>query len=120
MEGEFLKKNAEKNCPSNPRLGKVGGQAVMEGVMMRSPKQMATAVRRTDDKTIVVRTKPSTSVRNKYKILDLPLIRGVVNLVEMFMLSFSTLTASTEMKNCRQRSPPNLKNGWKSISVKTF
>lgn len=92
-----MKKNAEKNCPLNPRLGKVGGQAVMEGVMMRSPKQMATAVRRTDDQTIVVRTQPSTTVRSKYKILDLPLIRGVVNLVEMFILSFSTLTASTEM-----------------------
>ena len=88
-----MKKNEEKN----PRLGKVGGQAVMEGVMMRSPKQMATAVRRTDDQTIVVRTQPSTTVRNKYKILNLPLIRGVVNLVEMFLLSFSTLTASTEM-----------------------
>ena len=69
----------------------------MEGVMMRSPKQMATAVRRTDDRTIVVRTKPSTTVRDKHKILNLPLIRGVVNLVEMFLLSFSTLTASTEM-----------------------
>ncbi len=88
-----MKKNAEKN----PRLGKVGGQAVMEGVMMRSPKQMATAVRRTDDKTIVVRTKPSTTVRDKNKLLNLPLVRGVVNLVEMFLLSFSTLTASTEM-----------------------
>jgi uncharacterized protein YqhQ len=59
-----LKKNAEKNCPLNPRLGKVGGQAVMEGVMMRSPKQMATAVRRTDDQTIVVRTQPSTRIES--------------------------------------------------------
>ena len=117
-----MKKNAEKNCPLNPRLGKVGGQAVMEGVMMRSPKQMATAVRRTDDQTIVVRTQPSTTVRSKYKILDLPLIRGVVNLIEMFILSFSTLTASTEMMGLEEElhseEPSKFENGWRSISAK--
>lgn len=69
----------------------------MEGVMMRSPKTTAIAVRRTDDGTVVVRSKPSKTVRDRYKILNIPIIRGVVNLVEMFILSFSTLTASTEM-----------------------
>ncbi len=81
----------------NPRLGKVGGQAVMEGVMMRSPKTTAIAVRRVDNGQIVVRSSDSKTVRNKYKFLNWPLIRGVVNLVEMFILSMSTLTASTEM-----------------------
>ncbi len=97
MEGEILSSKEEKSCSVNPRLGKVGGQAVMEGVMMRSPKTTAIAVRRTDDGTIVVRSKPSKTVRERYKFLNLPIIRGVVNLVEMFLLSFSTLTASTEM-----------------------
>lgn len=84
-------------CPMSSRLGKVGGQAVMEGVMMRSPKETAIAVRRTDDGEIVVRSHPTKTVRDRYKVLNLPIIRGVVNLVEMFILSFSTLTASTEM-----------------------
>lgn len=97
MEGEILSKKKEKNAPVNCRLGQVGGQAVMEGVMMRSPKETAIAVRRTDDGEIVVRSKPTKTVRDRHKILNLPLIRGVVNLVEMFILSFSTLTASTEM-----------------------
>ena len=97
MEGEILSKKEEKNNPVNCRLGQVGGQAVMEGVMMRSPKATAIAVRRTDDGEIVVRSKPTKTVRDRHKILNLPLIRGVVNLVEMFILSFSTLTASTEM-----------------------
>ncbi len=65
--------------------------------MMRSPTATAIAVRRTDDGQIVVRTKATKTVRDRYKILNLPIIRGVVNLVEMFILSFSTLTASTEM-----------------------
>ncbi len=97
MEGEILSKKIEKNKPRNARLGKVGGQAVMEGVMMRSPQTTAIAVRRTDDGQIVVRSKKTQTVRDRYKILNLPIIRGVVNLVEMFILSFSTLTASTEM-----------------------
>ena len=86
-----------KQLQMNPRLGKVGGQAVMEGVMMRSPKTTAIAVRRVDNGQIVVRSSDSKTVRNKYKFLNWPLIRGVVNLVEMFILSMSTLTASTEM-----------------------
>ncbi len=97
MEDEILSKNKKNSAPANPRLGKVGGQAVMEGVMMRSPSSTAIAVRRMDDNTIVVRKKPSQTVRTKYKILNLPIIRGIVNLVEMMILSFSTLTASTEM-----------------------
>lgn len=92
-----MSKKEEKNNPVNCRLGQVGGQAVMEGVMMRSPKATAIAVRRTDDGEIVVRSKPTKTVRERHKILNLPIIRGVVNLVEMFILSFSTLTASTEM-----------------------
>lgn len=92
-----MSKKIEKKQPRDPRLGKVGGQAVMEGVMMRSPTTTAIAVRRTDDGEIVVRSKQTKTVRDRYKILNLPIIRGVVNLVEMFILSFSTLTASTEM-----------------------
>lgn len=96
-EGEILNTNQKNSTPPNPRLGKVGGQAVMEGVMMRSPKTTAIAVRRMDDGQIVVRSHSTKTVRDRYKFLNLPIIRGVVNLVEMFILSFSTLTASTEM-----------------------
>lgn len=39
-----------KKRASNPRLGTVGGQAVMEGVMMKSKSEVAIAVRRMDDK----------------------------------------------------------------------
>lgn len=87
----------KKDTVKNPRLGKVGGQAVMEGVMMRSASKTAIAVRRTDDKTIVVRESTNKSLRDKNKFFNLPIIRGIVNLVEMLFLSFNTLTASTEM-----------------------
>ena len=94
-EANVLKKNLDENLTC--RRGRVGGQAVMEGVMMRSPTRTAIAVRRMDDQAIVVRESDNHSVRDKHKVLNWPIIRGVVNLVEMLKLSFGTLTASTEM-----------------------
>ena len=82
----------EKNC----RLGQVGGQAVLEGVMMKAGSDCATACRR-EGGEIVVLPRKFVSIRKKYKILNLPLLRGVVNLVEMLILSMSILTASAEV-----------------------
>lgn len=57
----------------------VGGQAVIEGVMMRGPKYTATAVREPGGQ-IVVDTKPTSSISDKYPILKKPLLRGCVAL----------------------------------------
>ena len=94
MKGDFYmgKKKKEKNC----RLGRVGGQAVLEGIMMRSGENVSLAVRK-DDGTIAVENSKFVSVRKKHKILDLPLIRGCVNMVEMLKMSYSTLERSAEM-----------------------
>ncbi len=80
----------------NPRLGKVGGQAVLEGVMMKAGDDTATACR-CEDGRIVVLPRKFVSVRKKHKILNLPLLRGVINFVEMLKLSMVTLTASAEV-----------------------
>lgn len=77
--------------------GSVGGQAVVEGVMMRSPEYTAIAVRRMDNKKIAVQRKPNSTLASKYKIARLPLIRGVVSFVESLKLSFSTITSATDM-----------------------
>ena len=82
----------EKNC----RLGKVGGQAVLEGVMMRSGDNISLAVRQ-EDGNIAVKNSKFTSIRKKHKILDLPIVRGCVNFVEMMKLSYSTLSDSAKM-----------------------
>ena len=86
----------KKSCQGIPsRLGRVGGQAVMEGVMMKSKTQYTTAVR-TPDGNIIRDTHPVTSIKDKVKLFRLPIIRGVVNFVEMLKLSMSTLTFSAE------------------------
>lgn len=79
------------------RRGAVGGQAIIEGVMMKSKKHTAIAVRRMDNKKIVVTRKGNSSVSDKCKILKWPLIRGVVNFAESMVLSFSTITQGTDM-----------------------
>ena len=84
-----------KKQETNPRLGQVGGQAVLEGVMMKSGEKCATACRLADGSITVFRDQ-FVSARKKHKICNLPLVRGVVNFVEMMMLSMKTLTASAE------------------------
>lgn len=78
------------------RLGRVGGQAVLEGVMMKSGERTALAVR---DESGAIRTSVDThtSVRKKYKFLNIPLVRGVVNFVETMILSYNTLMQSADM-----------------------
>ena len=77
------------------RLGTVGGQAVIEGVMMKNKERYSLAVRMPDG-SIRVHNDRFVSVRTKHKWLNLPLVRGVVNFVEMMRLSFKTLSISAD------------------------
>jgi len=88
-----MKKKDTEACCS--RLGKVGGQAVLEGVMMKAGNRTVTSCR-TDDGKIVVNDDGFVSVRKKHKILNIPILRGIINFVEMMILSVKTLGASAE------------------------
>ena len=80
----------------NPRLGKVGGQAVIEGVMMRSGEHLAVSVR-SGDGSIQTKTSTFVSARQKHKILGFPIIRGVVAFIESLRMSFSTLNDAANL-----------------------
>lgn len=87
---------SKKEKPAaNPRLGQVGGQAVLEGVMMRHKTKYATALRMPDG-TINIKEGEFVPSRQKHKFCNIPIIRGVINFVEMFILSYRVLTDSTE------------------------
>jgi len=78
----------------------IGGQAVIEGVMMRGPDSIATAVREPSGE-IIVKTEPFTPISNRYPIFKKPMIRGVVALIESLVqglkaLSFSAQAAGEE------------------------
>ncbi|MBQ2119231.1 MAG: DUF1385 domain-containing protein [Clostridia bacterium] len=90
-----MKEKQKDAFETNPRLGKVGGQAVMEGVMMKAGERTCTAVRQEDGSVTVV-TQNFTSVRKKHKWLNIPILRGAVNFVEMMILSYKTLSVSAD------------------------
>lgn len=74
----------------------VGGQAVMEGVMMRGRSAMATAVRDADG-IIRVESVRITPPEKQKKILRFPIIRGVVSFVSSFVTGMKTLMRSAEV-----------------------
>ena len=92
--------NKQAACP---RVD-IGGQAVMEGVMMKGPEAIAIAVRRPDD-TIVVKRQEYTPLSKKHKWMGYPFIRGVVNMVTMLTMGMSTLQESTEMLGMMDEEP---------------
>ncbi len=73
----------------------VGGQAVIEGVMMRSPSRVAVAVRRADG-SLAFKEWVFTSLTRKVRVLGLPVVRGAVSLFETLWLGFSALNFSAD------------------------
>ena len=73
----------------------VGGQAVIEGVMMRGPGVTATAVREPSG-TIVVQKEPTKSIADTYPILKKPFLRGCVALYESLVIGMKALSFSAK------------------------
>jgi uncharacterized protein YqhQ len=74
----------------------IGGQALIEGVMMRGPEKTVLSVR-TPDGSIVTEDVDFKPFKNKCKLLGLPIIRGVVGLIESLMMGYKTLMRSAEL-----------------------
>ena len=72
----------------------IGGQAVLEGVMMRNRDKYAVAVRKPDGE-ISVQNWDTGSVRDRHILLRLPIVRGVVAFIESLILGIKTLTYSS-------------------------
>lgn len=74
----------------------IGGQAVIEGVMMKGKNHYAVSVRKSDG-TIVTETKESTSIMDRFKFLRWPILRGIAVFVESLILGVTTLSFSAEL-----------------------
>ena len=96
-----------KSCP---RVD-IGGQAVMEGVMMKAPDAIAITVRRPDG-TMVVQRKEYTPAAKKHKWLGWPIIRGVVNMGSMLSMGMSTLEDSMKMLGDEYEEEPTKFEKW--------
>ncbi|MBR4080908.1 MAG: DUF1385 domain-containing protein [Clostridia bacterium] len=92
-----------ENKSSCPRVD-IGGQAVMEGVMMKVPDAIAIAVRRSNG-DIVVKRKEYVSPAKKHKWMGYPFIRGIINMGTMLSMGMSTLEESTKMLGTMDEEP---------------
>lgn len=75
------------------RYSGIGGQAVMEGVMMKNQDKYAVAVRKPDKEIIVEVSEYPGIIKNK-KIRNMPILRGVFSFIESLVLGMKTLTFS--------------------------
>ena len=71
----------------------IGGQAVLEGVMMKGKNYYAVAVRKADG-SIVCETKECRSIAERIKLFRLPLFRGMLVFVESLILGIKSLNFS--------------------------
>lgn len=73
----------------------IGGQALIEGIMMRGPKMSAMAVRNPEGKIVLEKSEINTS--NRPKIFKLPVIRGVFNFIDSMRTGYKCLMRSAEI-----------------------
>ncbi len=73
----------------------IGGQALIEGIMMKSPEKTALAVRM-PDKSIDITYLNGKGIRERYKILRVPVIRGVAGFVESMIQGYKAMMMSAD------------------------
>ena len=73
----------------------IGGQALIEGIMMKSPEKTALAVRM-PDKSIDITYLKGKSIRERYKILKLPILRGIAGFVESMIQGYKAMMLSAD------------------------
>ncbi len=110
-----MKNERSSWVPTNPNFDpnqpmQVGGQAVIEGVMMRAPGSVATAVRRANG-DIIVKHERFHSFNERMKLQKVPIIRGAIGLIDMMYLGIKTLNWSAEIAMLDVEEEEAKKNG---------
>lgn len=100
-----MKKKDKINSPEACRIAaakktSIGGQALIEGIMMRGPKMTAMAVRNTDGE--IVLEKWETSTKKTPKFFKLPIIRGVYGFITSMTVGYKALMRSAEISGLEE------------------
>lgn len=93
----------------------IGGQAVIEGVMMRGPKDASMSVR-TPEGTITTEVWQTVSTKDSLKFLKLPFFRGIVTFIETLIFGFKCLNRSAEIAGLDDDEPKD-ENGEKKADA---
>lgn len=89
----------------------IGGSAVMEGVMMKGPKEIATAVRKSDGE-IVLDKKEISSLVTKYHVNKIPIVRGVFAFFDSMISSIKALMWSAEFFDVEEEGKESKFDKW--------
>lgn len=76
----------------------LGGQAIIEGVLMKSSKYYAMAIRKNNGK-IITQNKKYISLKDRYKFLNIPILRGFISLIEMMIIGIKALDYSANQQS---------------------
>ena len=85
----------EKKCPAGGFKTMCGGQALIEGILMRGPKKQSIVIRRPDG-GLEIREKELKLIKDRYPVLGWPLIRGVVTFLDSMVEGVKALMFSAE------------------------
>ena len=88
----------------------IGGQALIEGILMRGPKKQAVVCRTQDG--LVEKTEELKLVRDKYPLLGLPFIRGVVTLFDSLFKGMAALSYSASLVPLEEQGKPDKIDQW--------
>ena len=110
-----MSENKNQAC----HITSIGGQAVIEGVMMRGPKESAIAVRKPDGE-IIVEKKPINSFVAKYKINKIRFVRGVLSFVESLIEGTKALMFSAEFFDIEEEEDKKKKEEMTEEELKKF
>lgn len=88
------------------RQNYIGGQAVIEGVMMRGKKMYAMAVR-TPDGTLAVEKKDIDDVFSRYKIFKYPIFRGIASFIQSLIIGTKIIMRSTQLAGLEEETDEN-------------
>ncbi len=88
----------------------IGGQAVMEGVMMRGPYKTAVAVRKPDKEIALKVEENGTKTRNKF--FKLPIVRGCVNFIDSLIIGMKALMYSAEFVDLEEEEEDSKFDKW--------
>ena len=99
---------SKKNCnnPCNKKTS-IGGQALIEGIMMRGPKVTAMAVRNPEGELVL--EKWETSTPKRAKLFKMPFVRGIFNFIDSMTMGYKSLMRSAEIAGLEDEEPKKSK-----------
>ena len=94
------------------RITSIGGQALIEGIMMRGPKRTEISVRLPDGTISSEAAGDRDGLREKYKIFRLPIFRGIAAFIDSLSTGFKALSISAEKSGMAEEGEPSRFDQW--------